>query len=164
MSHLQGRESIVPCCRGPWIVTALPAPAFTASCVPVEEPSTVSNADAPCVIPFHRQASRLFRRWFREKGKNGAQAKPGAPRKHGVGKSPTYRWQGLRHKLGRFGLPSGNAKLIGHSHHLDQRLRSHLAQRLAAVDLHRHLAQLELMCNLLVWASGNDEREDFSFA
>src|SRR6266446_5274407 len=33
---------------------------------PVEEPSTVSNADAPCVIPFHRQASRLFRRWSRD--------------------------------------------------------------------------------------------------
>jgi hypothetical protein len=28
---------------------------------------------------------------------------------------------------------------------------SHLAQRLAAMDLHRHLAQLQLMCNLLVW-------------
>jgi hypothetical protein len=42
------------CCRAPWIVTALTAPAFTASCAPVEEPSTVSNADAPCVIPFHR--------------------------------------------------------------------------------------------------------------
>jgi len=33
---------------------------------PVEEPSTVSNADAPCVIPFHRWASRLFRGWSRD--------------------------------------------------------------------------------------------------
>lgn len=33
---------------------------------PVEEPSTVSNTDAPCVIPFHRWASRLFRGWSRD--------------------------------------------------------------------------------------------------
>src|SRR5258707_13959487 len=62
---LQGRESIVPCCRAPWIVTALTTPAFTASCAPVEEPSTVSNPDA-VTPPFHRWASRLFRGWSRD--------------------------------------------------------------------------------------------------
>ena len=58
---LQGRVSIVPCCQAPWIVTTLKATAFTASCAPVEP--TVSNADAPCVTPFHRWASRLIRGW-----------------------------------------------------------------------------------------------------
>ena len=64
MDLSKGGESIVPCCRAPWIVAALTAPAFTASCAPMEEPSTVSNPDA--AIPFHRWASRLFSGWSRD--------------------------------------------------------------------------------------------------
>jgi len=32
VERIKGRESIVPCCRVPWIVTALTAPTFMASC------------------------------------------------------------------------------------------------------------------------------------
>jgi hypothetical protein len=58
----------------------------------------------------------------------------------------------------------GNPELVGHSHQFHQRLRAHLSHDLAAMDLHGHLAQLELTSNLLVQASCDDEWHDFSFA
>ena len=62
------------------------------------------------------------------------------------------------------GLLGGDAELIRHTHQIDQRPGLHLSHDLASMDLHRCLAQLKLSCNLLVRASGDDEREDFPFA
>ena len=57
-----------------------------------------------------------------------------------------------------------NAELIGHSHQIDQRSRSHLAHHVAAMDLHGHLTQLEFVGNLFVQAASDDEGQDFLFA
>jgi hypothetical protein len=64
----------------------------------------------------------------------------------------------------RSGFFGRNPELVGHSHQIDQRLRSHLSHDLAAMDLHSHLAQLELTSNLLVQESCDDDWQDFSFA
>src|SRR5262249_39728344 len=62
------------------------------------------------------------------------------------------------------GLLGGDTELIRHTYQIDQRPGLHLPHDVAAMDLHRCLAQLKLSCNLLVRASSDDECEDFSFA
>jgi hypothetical protein len=61
-------------------------------------------------------------------------------------------------------LFGGNAEFVSHSHQINQRPRLHLSRDLAAMDLHRHLAQFELSCDLFVRTTRDDEREDFSFS
>jgi hypothetical protein len=58
---LQGRESILTCCRASWIVTASAAPAFTASFAPMEEPSKVSSRD-----PISWLGVSAIRGWSRD--------------------------------------------------------------------------------------------------
>jgi hypothetical protein len=61
-------------------------------------------------------------------------------------------------------LSGRNAKFIGHPHKIDHRPCSHLSHDLAAMDFHRHLAQVEFVRNLLVLAAGGNKRKDLSFA
>src|SRR5262249_33742407 len=57
-----------------------------------------------------------------------------------------------------------HAECVGHSHQVDQRPRSHLSHDLAAMDLHRHLAQFRLRGNLIVSATSDNESQNFSLA
>src|SRR6202162_4278827 len=56
------------------------------------------------------------------------------------------------------------AQPVRHSHELGQRSRVHLPHDLPAVNLHRHLAQAELRCDLLVGPPDDDERHDLTLA
>ena len=61
--------------------------------------------------------------------------------------------------------PAGrDAELVRHPHQSDQGLRLHLPRDLAAMHLHRHLAQIELGGDLFVRTTGHDEREHFPLA
>src|SRR5450631_77230 len=57
----------------------------------------------------------------------------------------------------------GQTETVRHPGQLDDRGRSHFFGDLAPVHLDRHLAQLELRCDLLVRTTGDDECENFPF-
>src|SRR6202162_3541765 len=53
---------------------------------------------------------------------------------------------------------------VRHSHELGQRSRVHLPHDLPAVNLHRHLAQAQFRCDLLVGPPDDDQRHDLTLA
>src|ERR1700730_3716455 len=56
------------------------------------------------------------------------------------------------------------AQPVRHSHELGKRSRVHLPHDLPAVNLHRHLAQAQVRCNLLVGPSDDNKRHDLPLA
>src|SRR6266446_6275118 len=62
------------------------------------------------------------------------------------------------------GFFRGNAQPVGHSHQIDQGFRAHLSHDLAAMDLHRHLAQLELIGDLLAGPAADHQGDDLPLA
>src|SRR6266853_3360667 len=56
------------------------------------------------------------------------------------------------------------AEPVGHPHKLGQRRRFHLPHDLPTVNLHRHLAEVELARDLLVRSPNDDERHDLALA
>src|SRR5712671_2305117 len=52
----------------------------------------------------------------------------------------------------------------GHCHQVGERVSLHLSHHLAAVCLHRDLADAELAADLLVHQAGDDQRHDLPFA
>src|SRR5882672_5123931 len=56
------------------------------------------------------------------------------------------------------------AQPVRHSHELGQRSRVHLPHDLATVNLHRHLAQAQFRCDLLVGSPDDNKRHDLPLA
>src|SRR6185436_8751292 len=70
--------------------------------------------------------------------------------------SPTSKAGGMIHRFSGSRLRAAHADQVGHAHELGQRLRTHLAHRIAAVDLHGDLADADFARDLLVHEPGGD--------